>query len=111
MAKIVALWKRLDSNAKSGGRVAMDTIELRATIFAIRANIDSVRYRKHLHHRSNRDMKTPLRIDDETLERLKISSKRVILTLERHLKRANRALQKSIPHTRQKSRVLCSDSD
>jgi hypothetical protein len=40
MDEIIGLWKRLRPRAKAGGRVQMDTIESRATIFAIRANID-----------------------------------------------------------------------
>lgn len=96
MAGIVALWKRLNPKAKTGGRVQMDTIELRTAIFAIRAQIDFVRGRRHSYRRSSPEVKTRLRIDDESLDKLKVKSKRMILTLERHLKRANRALQRSI---------------
>lgn len=99
MDEISALWKRLHSKSKSGGRVEMDTIELRTLIFTIRAYIDFVRYGRHSGRPYSQKAKTLLRIDNESLERLKISSKRVILTLERHLKRANRALQRSIPQS------------
>jgi hypothetical protein len=47
MNKIRALWKRLYPRSKTGGRVQMDAIELRAVIFAIGANIDDVRKRRH----------------------------------------------------------------
>jgi len=47
MDEISALRKRLHPKAKTGGRVQMDAIELRAVIFAIGANIDYVRKRRH----------------------------------------------------------------
>lgn len=47
MDEFVALCKQLRSKAKSGGRVEMDTIELRATIFATRAYLDFVRESRH----------------------------------------------------------------
>lgn len=97
MDKFVALCEQPRSKAKSGGRVEMDTIELRATIFAIRAYIDFVRGGRHLHRRSVSKLKALLLLDDQSFDKLKTKSKRVIHTLERHLKRANRALQKSDP--------------
>lgn len=99
MARIVALWKRLNPKAKVGGRVAMDAIELRATIFSIRAYVDSIRGRRHSRRRSSSKVKSLLLLDDESYDKLKVRSKRIIVTLERHLKRANRALQRSIPQS------------
>jgi hypothetical protein len=96
MDKFVALCEQLGSKAKSGGRVEMDTIESRAAIFAVRAFIDFVRLRRQLHRRSDSKLKTLPPFDDQPFDKLKIKSKRVIHTLERHLKRANRALQKSV---------------
>ncbi len=96
MERISALWKGLHPKAETGGRVAMDTIELRATIFAIRAYIDYVREKRRPRRRLSPELKTRHLLDDETFDRLKSKSNRMILTLERHLKRANRALQKSI---------------
>jgi hypothetical protein len=69
---------------------------LRATIFAIRAYIDYVREKRRSRRRSSTELKARLLLDDESFDRLKFRSNRMILTLERHLKRANRALQKSI---------------
>lgn len=97
MDEIVALWKRLHPKSKAGGRVHMDTIELRASIFAIRAKIDFVLKGRHSHRRLSLEAKTRFLLDDESFDQLKIRSQRLILTLERHLKRANRALQKSVP--------------
>lgn len=96
MDEFVALCKQLRSKAKSGGRVEMDTIELRATIFATRAYLDFVRESRHPRRPSSPEPTTLLLLDDHSFDKLKIKSKRVILTLERHLKRANRALQKSV---------------
>jgi hypothetical protein len=96
MARIVSLWKLLNPRAKAGGRVTMDSIELRATIFAIRVYVDYVRGRRKSRQRSSSDLDAQLPLDEESFARLKIRSKRVILTLERNLKRANRALLKSV---------------
>jgi hypothetical protein len=96
MGKFVDLWKRLNPKAKVGGRVAMDAVELRMTIFVIRAYIDFVRGRRHSHRLERALVKTRLQLDDQSFDQLKIRSNRVILTLERHLKRANRAMQHSI---------------
>ena len=95
MDKILDLWKRLRPKAKAGGRVQMDTIELRATIFAIRANIDFVRKRRHDHRRLDPETRARFMIDDKSYDQLKIKSQRVICSLERHMKRANRVLLKS----------------
>lgn len=96
MDKFIALCEQLRSKTKSGGRVEMGTIELRVTIFAIRAYIDFVRGRRHRHRRSAPEVKALLLLDDQSFDKLKTKSKRVINTLERHLKRANRGLQKSV---------------
>jgi hypothetical protein len=75
---------------KTGGRVQTDAIELRAAMFAIRANIDFVHKRRHFHRRLNLEVKARIGIDDESFDQLKIRSQRVTHTLERHMKRANR---------------------
>ena len=95
MDKILGLWKRLRPRAKAGGRVQMDTIELRATIFAIRANIDFVRKRRH-DLRLDPETRARFLIDDKSYDQLKIKSQRVICSLERHMKRANRVLLKLV---------------
>src|ERR1019366_3245021 len=83
MDKILDLWKRLRPKAKAGGRVQMDTIELRATIFAIRANIDFARKLRHDHRRLDPETKARVLLDDESYDQLKIKSQRVICSLER----------------------------
>jgi hypothetical protein len=96
MDMVVALGRRLYAKVKAGGRVQMDAIELRAGIFAIRANVDFYRQRRRYQRRLSPQEKIEVLLDDESFGRLKIRSQRVILTLERHMKRANRALAKSI---------------
>ena len=104
MDKILDLWKRLRPKAKAGGRVQMDTIELRATIFAIRANIDFARKSRHDLRRLDPETKARFLLDDESYDQLKIKSQRVICSLERHMKRANRLLLKSV--TQEQYKVL-----
>jgi hypothetical protein len=96
MDEITGLWKRLKPKAKTGGRVQMDAIELRATIFSIRANLDYVRSRRHFYRRLKFEDKAALRLDDGSFEQLNLKSQRVIHTLERHTKRANRNLLKCV---------------
>jgi hypothetical protein len=43
MDKVSALWKRLRPKSKTGGRVQMDTVEIRPAIFAVRAYEDYLR--------------------------------------------------------------------
>ncbi len=74
----------------------MDAIELRASIFSIRANLDYVRSRRHFYGRASSEERTAFRLDDESFDQLKVKSKRVIHTLERHMKRADRTLFKSM---------------
>jgi hypothetical protein len=81
---------------KTGGRVKMDTFELRGMIFAIRANTDWFRKRMHILRRNSPEAKTFFQLDDESFRQLNARSRRVILTLERHMKRANRALAKAV---------------
>ena len=104
MDKILDLWKRLRPKAKAGGRVQMDTIEIRAAIFAIRANIDFVRKRRHDLRRLDLETRARFVIDDKSLAQLKTKSQRTIHSLERHMKRANRALIK--PITREQYALL-----
>jgi hypothetical protein len=96
MDVIIGLLRRLISKAKTGGRVQMDAIELRAAIFSIRANIDFVRRRRRFNRRASPEAKAMFQLDNESFVQLKDKSNRVIHTLERHLKRANRTLIKDV---------------
>jgi len=96
MDEIVSLWRRLHPKSKAGGRVHMNAVELRAAIFAIRANISDVRRRRYeCRHKSPESKNEPL-IDNQSFELLKIKSKRMINSLERRMKQADSALSKSI---------------
>ena len=68
MDEIIGLWKRLKPKAKTGGRVQMDAVELRASIFSIRANLDYVRSRRYFYRRSTAEDKAALRLDDGSFE-------------------------------------------
>jgi hypothetical protein len=96
MDEIIGLWKRLKPKAKTGGRVQLDAIELRASMFAIRANVDSVRKLRHSLRRLKIEEKARFGIDDVSFDQLKTKSQRVIHTLERHMKRANRNLLRAV---------------
>lgn len=111
MNQIIALWKALRTKSTIGGRVQMTAIQVRAAIFAIRVNQE--RWRRHNYdvRRGNADTKRrsldiyrtkiekgytnaqvemcPL-VKEENLEPLYIKSERVLRSLERHMKRANR---------------------
>jgi hypothetical protein len=96
MDEILALWKRLHSKSKTGGRVQMSAVELGAAIFAIRSNIGYARRRRYDCRLKSAETKNELLIDNYSFEQLKIKSHRLIHSLERHLKRANTALSKSV---------------
>lgn len=120
MSRVIELSRRLRPKAFTGGRVQMDTIEIRAAIFAVRVNLDWRRYqiaraRKTLKDRRVVEKTTPRnRVKTTRAERhvdrakeslqdaldaychLKNGAPRVINTLERHLKRANSRLMAEV---------------
>jgi hypothetical protein len=96
MDKITALSKRVRSIPMAGCRMQLDTIELRSAIFAIRAHRDFARMRRRHDRRSRLGRKAEPLIGDQSFDQLKIKSQRVILVLERHMRRANRTLGKSV---------------
>jgi hypothetical protein len=111
MGHVIAMGNALRSKATVGGRVKMNCIQIRAAIFAIRVN--QGRWRRHNYdvRRRNADTKRrrieiyrtkvelgdtnaqmemgPL-IEEQNLKPLHIKSGRVVRSLERHMKRANR---------------------
>ena len=96
MDEVLAVGERLRPKAKLGGRIQMDAIELRAAIFAIRSNLDYVRKGRHDRRLWSQETKAKFLLDDKSYNQLKIKSPRVILSLERHTKRANRVLVKAV---------------
>jgi hypothetical protein len=91
MDKTLALWQVVKSKPKNGRRMNLDTWELRTAMFAIRVYVDYVRLLRNKHRRKSREVKAALHIDDKSFAQLKVKSHRLNGSLERHLKRANRA--------------------
>lgn len=98
MDQIVALWKALRPKAEHGGRVHMTTMQVRAAIFSVRINLDMRRKQKHDKRKLNAETKRRFGVDQRSLKALGIKAQRVVRTLERYMKRANRALRASLPH-------------
>ena len=92
MDKILALRETLKTKSQNTHWVKMDTFQLRAVIFAIRAYVDYVRFLRRRHKREDPEVKARLHLDDKSIAQLKAKSRRVIRSLERQMKRANRAL-------------------
>jgi hypothetical protein len=96
MALVVGLWQSLRPKISKGGRVQMNAFEIRIAIFALRANIGWHRHWKHKLRASDAETKQRWKIDPESLKRLRSRTRRVIHSLERYLKRANRRMLLSI---------------
>jgi hypothetical protein len=97
MNQIIALWKALRTKSAVGGRVQMNAVPVRTAIFAVRVNLGLWRHRKHDGRRWNPETKKRLGVDGESLKQLRIKSQRVLTSLERHMKRANRHLLSLVP--------------
>jgi hypothetical protein len=98
MDQILVLWKALQTKAAAGGRVQMNATQVRAAILSVRVNLDWWRLRKHQGRRWKQETKVRFGIDEHSLRELRTKSQRVIRTLERHMKRANRALRAAVTH-------------
>jgi hypothetical protein len=100
MNRVIVLHDRLLPKATAGGRVHMTAFEIRAAIFAVGVGPSIWRMQNSTRRRTSiprRGLKsTP--VDARALNQLHIKSKRTILSLERHMKRANRRLLKSVTH-------------
>ncbi|WP_348261358.1 hypothetical protein P8935_16330 [Telmatobacter sp. DSM 110680] len=97
MDKLLELGKGLNANTRNSASVRMDTFQIRAAVFAIRAYIDFVRHlRYQLRLKKHEEDRMSLHVDDQSFAQLKAKSKRVIHSLERHMKRANRALMTAV---------------
>ena len=95
MDRIVTLTGALKANGACRTQIHMDTFEIRGAVFAIRTYIDF----KRAFIRQQRTfyrLKPKQRIQRDYLAQLRVKSRRVIQSLERDIKRANRALQKNI---------------
>jgi hypothetical protein len=118
MNQIIALWNALRTKSTTGGRVQMNAIQVRAAIFAVRVNQGLWRRRNNDVRRRNADTKrmsteinrmnveaghvnTEIKksrcVDEENLEPLRNKSQRVLRSLERHMKQANRHFLTLVP--------------
>ncbi len=93
MDHIMDLWNTLRSKGAAGGRVQMNALQVRAAIFAVRVHIDLWRSEKRRGRRWSAETKIQHCIDEAAFKQLGLKSQRVIRSLERHMKRANRQLQ------------------
>jgi hypothetical protein len=96
MEKILNLWEALKTKSKSGLRLTVDTWQLRATVFAIRAYLDYLRVLRRKQRQEESALKARLFLDDRLIALPREKSHRLIRSLERHMKRANRALIKAV---------------
>ena len=114
MDKTIALRETIRANAENSRWVKMDAFDLRAAIFVIRANVDYTRLLRR-QERLKRSMeklglqligKARLQLDDQSIAQLKVKSHSVIRSLERHMKRANRALIAAIGKEQYSARAI-----
>jgi hypothetical protein len=96
MDKILGLCEALKTKSKSGLRLTVDAWQLRAAMFAIRAYPDYLRALGRKQRQEENALKARLFLDDRLIALPKEKSHRVIRSLERQLKRANRALIKAV---------------
>ena len=107
MAQIEIAWNQLKPKSSKGGRVQMNVIQVRASIFAIRVYL--ARCRRHKHdlrklkalRKGNENATERARLNAEleafsrSIQELSIGFQRVRPILEKHMKRANRVLLRS----------------
>jgi hypothetical protein len=90
MNRIFDLWGRLQPKAKTGGRVRLNFVELRVAALAARITLKLKRVAVDNARRWDAKTKKRCRLDRSAIENLERSTKRVITSLERQMKRANR---------------------
>src|SRR5580658_2175021 len=95
MDEIMALCNRLHPQSKTGGRMHMNAVELRAAVFAIRANISYIRKLRYDNRHKSPESRNELHIDNQSFEQLKVKSHRLIHSLEHRIKRADSASAKA----------------
>jgi hypothetical protein len=96
MDKVLDLWEVVKVESKSGRRVSVDTWHIRAGMFALRAYVDYVRLLRRQQRHEDSVVNARLHFDDRSIPLLKAKSHRVIRSLERHMKRANRVLIRAV---------------
>lgn len=103
MQLVLGLWKRLRSRLRGGGRVRMNTIEIRAAILGARINMDLFRFRKVARRRLAREgrkvsdlEKRQRRLEDARQKILKKQTDHLVRNLERRMKRADYHFRKPL---------------
>ena len=105
MQEIVLAAAELKGGSSSGRRAGLNTIQIRAGILATRVRLDKLREiawgaRKERRRARSEEVKAHVQevlgVDRPSLDRKNEQAKRTIKALERHMKRANRALKKTI---------------
>lgn len=89
MDRIVALWERLGPK-KAGGRVRMNFIELRAAVLSARITLKLRRVEAYGARQWNAATKRRFRLDRASIMKFEARTQRVIKSLERKMKQANR---------------------
>jgi hypothetical protein len=97
MDRIRALWIRMKPIATTGGRVEMNSIDIRAAIFAVRINLQLLRRKVHDARRKDAKTKRTLGLDSAAIKKRKQQTQPVIKSLERNLKCATRTSLKIVP--------------
>jgi hypothetical protein len=95
MEEICDLGKILKLRSPKRRKVKVNTIQLRAAAFALRAHISFGRFFIR-QHRTDPEIKANRHIHKRSLDQLKAKSQRLICALEREIKRANRASVKAL---------------
>ena len=91
MELIIAFWRRLREKQGRGGRMQLNSIELRSAMFAVRVTLALKRLERN--GRRTRGVRESITEGDRlSIDNLSKAAHRTIHSLERHMKRANRAL-------------------
>ena len=106
MEKILSLAGTVKAIRNRGRGTEIDTLQLRATAFAIRTHIDFVRSVRRQQRGRASEVKVALHVDGKSVAQLKTKAKAVIHALERHQKRANRALIREVGKKQYIERML-----
>jgi len=90
MDRIVALWKRLEPKKKLGGRVRLNFIELRVAALSARVTLKLKRMEAYGARKWSPESKRRRRLDRPAIVKFGVQTQRVIQSLERNMKKANR---------------------
>jgi len=92
MGIVIGLWRKLRLKQTRGGRQRLNSIELRAAMFAVRVTLALKRLDRHRKRKLGLEAKARFEVDSRSVKQFRDAGRRTIRSLERHMKRANRAL-------------------